>query len=254
VFPTFDNYVEQFKIFIDKIEDGGVLAYNNEDENIVKLVNDSSAKIEFIPYKTPEYKIEDGSYVLVSKVGEYKLDVFGKHNLQNIEGARVLCMQMGVDEKDFYEAISDFKGASRRLEEVYADDDHVVYKDFAHSPSKVAASVSAISERFSSEKKLIVLELHTYSSLNPEFLKQYKGSLDMVHDPVVYVDKTIVENKRMKPITESQIKDAFAKGDLLFFDDADDLKDYVNGKLYDVQVVLFMSSGNIGGLDLASLY
>lgn len=254
VFPTFENYVDQFRIFINKIEEGGVLAYNTEDKNIVSLVENSKAKIKFIPYSTPEYKIENGNYVLISDIGEYKLEVFGKHNLQNIEGAKVLCMQMGVDEKDFYKSISNFKGASRRLEEVYSDDDHIVYKDFAHSPSKVAASVSAVSERFSEQNKLIVLELHTYSSLNPEFLKQYIGSLDSVTNPIVYVDKVIVENKRMKPISERQIKEAFAKEDLLFFDDADELKNYVNSKLLNVQVALFMSSGNIGGLDLENLY
>ena len=254
VFPTFENYVEQFKIFIDKIEDGGVLAYNTEDENIVSLVENSDAKIEFIPYCTPKYKIEKGNYILISDIGEYQLEVFGKHNLQNIEGAKVLCMQMGVSEEQFYNSISNFKGASRRLEEVYSDDEHIVYKDFAHSPSKVAASVSAVSERYADNDKLVVLELHTYSSLNPEFLKQYKGSLDTVSNPVVYVDKVIVENKRMKPISEQQIKEAFAKEDLLFFDDAEELKDYVNSKLSGVQVALFMSSGNLGGLDLANLY
>ncbi|MCK5907784.1 MAG: peptidoglycan synthetase, partial [Flavobacteriales bacterium] len=169
VFPTFENYVEQFKIFIDKIEDGGVLAYNTEDENIVSLVENSDAKIEFIPYCTPKYKIEKGNYILISDIGEYQLEVFGKHNLQNIEGAKVLCMQMGVSEEQFYNSISNFKGASRRLEEVYSDDEHIVYKDFAHSPSKVAASVSAVSERYADNDKLVVLELHTYSSLNPEF-------------------------------------------------------------------------------------
>ena len=254
VFPTFENYVEQFKIFIDKIEEGGVLAYNTDDENIVSLVENSNAKIEFIPYCTPKYRIEKGRYILISDIGDYELEVFGKHNLQNIEGAKVLCMQMGVSEVEFYKSISNFKGASRRLEEVYSDDEHIVYKDFAHSPSKVAASVSAVSERFADVEKLVVLELHTYSSLNPEFLKQYKGSLDTVSNPIVYVDKVIVENKRMKPISEQQIKEAFVKEDLLFFDDANDLKNYVNSKLPDVQVALFMSSGNLGGLDLANLY
>lgn len=254
VFPTFENYIEQFNIFINKIEDGGILAYNTEDENIVELVTNSKANIKFIPYSTPKYKIEKGSYILMSEVGEYKLEVFGKHNLQNIEGAKVLCMQMGVSENDFYNEISNFKGASRRLEEVYSDEQHIVYKDFAHSPSKVAASVSAVSERFENEQKLIVLELHTYSSLNPEFLKQYKGSLDTVNNPIVYVDKVIVENKRMQAISENQIKEAFAKKDIIFFDDSEEMKDYVKSRLNDVQVALFMSSGNLGGLDLPNLY
>ena len=254
VFPTFENYVEQFRIFIEEIEDGGVLAYNTEDENIVSLVNNSNSNIKFIPYSTPKYRIESGKYIINTEIGEYELEVFGKHNLQNIEGAKVLCMQMGVEADDFYKSISNFKGASRRLEEIYSDANHIVYKDFAHSPSKVEASVSAVSERFSEKNKLIVLELHTYSSLNPEFLKQYKGSLDSVANPVVYVDKDIVANKRMDAITEKQILDAFAKNDLLFFDNAEGLKNYVHSQLPEVEVALFMSSGNIGGLDLDKLY
>ena len=254
VFPTFDNYVEQFNIFINKIEEGGSLAYYDGDENIVSLVENSKANIKFIPYSTPSYRIDNGNYILLSKIGNFKLEVFGKHNLQNIEGAKLLCIQMGISEEQFYTTISNFKGASRRLEKVYSDNDHVVYKDFAHSPSKVSASVSAVSELFAEKKKLVVLELHTYSSLNPEFLKQYKGSLDTVKNPIVYVDKVIVENKRMQPISEKQIKEAFDKEDIIFFDDADKLKKYINSKLTEASVALFMSSGNLGGLDLENLY
>lgn len=254
VFPTFENYVEQFKIFIDKIEDGGVLIYNEEDENIVSLVNKSEANINFIPYSTPKYEIKEGGYFINTDEGEFKLEIFGKHNLQNLEGAKELCSQMGVSYSDFYNAISSFRGASRRLEEVYKDDEHIVYKDFAHSPSKVEASVSAVSERFADKNKLVVLELHTYSSLNPEFLVQYEGSLDSVSNPIVYVDSEIVKNKRMAPIGEEQIKKAFAKNDLIFFDKPDELKEYVNANLQNTDVALFMSSGNLGGLQLDKLY
>ena len=254
VFPTFDNYVEQFKIFIDKIEENGVLIYNSEDENIVSLVNNSEAKIEFIPYSTPSYKQKEDRFVIDTKVGEYQLEIFGKHNLQNLEGAKELCLQMGVSVSDFYNSISSFKGASRRLEEVYRDEEHIVYKDFAHSPSKVAASVSAISEKYSNINKLVLLELHTYSSLNSEFLKQYKGSLDSVSNPIVYVDKEIVKNKRMDAITENQIKKAFNKEDIMFFDDAEEMKSFINEELTSVNVALFMSSGNIGGVELDKLY
>ena len=253
VFPTFENYVKQFEIFVDKIVDGGVLVYNTEDENIVSIVENSNRDLIFIPYSTPKYIIKDGKYVILSSEGEIELEVFGKHNLQNLEGAKELCKQMGIEYIDFYNSISSFTGASRRLEEVYKDDKLIVYKDFAHSPSKVSASVSAVSERFEENNKLVVLELHTYSSLNPEFLKEYKGSLDTVSNPVVYVDSEIVKNKRMNPISEEQIKSAFDKEDLLFFDNPEKLKSYVLSKIPEVDVALFMSSGNLGGLELDKL-
>ena len=253
VFPTFENYVEQFKIFVDKIVDGGTLVYNNEDENIVAIVENSKRNLNFISYSTPKYKIEGGKYVIITEEGEFELEIFGKHNLQNLEGAKELCKQMGIDYIDFYKSISSFRGASRRLEEVYKDEKHLVYKDFAHSPSKVAASVSAVSERFVDDNKLVVLELHTYSSLNPKFLKEYKGSLDTVSNPLVYVDSEIVKNKRMDKITEDQIKIAFAKDDLLFFDKPEELKAYVLSKMKSTDVALFMSSGNLGGLELDKL-
>lgn len=254
VFPTFDYYVEQFGIFIDKIEDNGVLVYNSEDENIVALVEKSKRDITFIPYSTPKYSLRDGYYYIQTKTGDFEMNVIGKHNLQNIEGAKHLCMQMGVSELEFYNSISSFKGASRRLEIVFKDDNHTVFKDFAHSPSKVEASVSAVSERFPDSNNLIVLELHTFSSLNPDFLPQYSGTLDSVVSPIVFVDKTIVENKRMQPITAQIIYDSFSKKDIIFFDDASELRKYVESKLLNSDICLFMSSGDLGGLELGKLY
>lgn len=254
VFPTFEGYVEQFSIFIDKIEDGGVLVYNIEDENIVKIVEQNKNNIKLIPYSTPKYVVKNGKYIIVSNEIEYELNIFGKHNLQNMEGAKGLCEQMGVSTEQFYKSISSFTGASRRLEEVYADEKHVVYKDFAHSPSKVSASVSAVAEKFENNNNLYVLELHTYSSLNPEFLSEYKGTLNGVENPVVFVDKKIVENKRMQPITEEIIKTSFNKQDIIFFDEPEAFKKHIAEKLEESKALLFMSSGDLGGLQLENLY
>jgi UDP-N-acetylmuramate: L-alanyl-gamma-D-glutamyl-meso-diaminopimelate ligase len=253
VFPTFENYLEQFEIFIEKIEKNGVLVYNSEDKNIVKLVGKINNDINFLPYKTPKYRIEDKKYILKSDQGEFPLKIFGKHNLQNLEGARLICEQIGMNTYDYYEAMQSFTGASRRLELIKDNSKVKVYKDFAHSPSKVKASVNAIIENFQNEDKLVVLELHTYSSLTPEFLDLYKNTLDGIANPVVFIDKKIVENKRKQAIGEEQIINAFGKSDLIYFDDEDQFKSFVLDNCSDKKVLLFMSSGSLAGLDLENL-
>ena len=178
VFPTFENYVEQFSIFTDSLTNGGIMVYNEEDGELKKVVEESTNSIKKYPYKTPEYTIENGITFLDTSDGKLPLEIFGKHNLQNLAGAKWICQHVGVDEDDFYEAIATFKGASKRLEKVVESNSTVIYKDFAHSPSKVEATTNAVKEQYNSRTVLACLELHTYSSLNAEFLKEYKGALN----------------------------------------------------------------------------
>ncbi len=177
VFPTFENYVEQFQIFVDSIVKGGSITYNEEDPEVVKVVEASENAIRKLPYATPEYSVEDGQTLLETPEGPMPIEIFGKHNLNNLAGAKWICQNMGVDEDDFYEAIATFSGASKRLEKIAEGDSAVVYKDFAHSPSKVAATTNAVKEQYPNRKVIACLELHTYSSFNAEFLKEYKGAL-----------------------------------------------------------------------------
>ena len=160
---------------------------------------------------------------------------------------------MGVDEQDFYEAIAGFSGASKRLEKLAESDSLVIYKDFAHSPSKVEATTKAVKEQYENRELLACLELHTYSSLNPEFLTEYRGALDAADQAVVFYSPHAVAIKKLQPLTEQQIKTAFQREDLIVYTEPDEFKAYLYGQLNGSKAVLLMSSGNYGGLDLEDL-
>jgi UDP-N-acetylmuramate: L-alanyl-gamma-D-glutamyl-meso-diaminopimelate ligase len=250
VFPTFDKYVEQFRIFVDSIVKGGSITYNEEDEEVRKVVESSENAIRKLPYRTPEYEVENGQTLLATSEGPMPIEVFGKHNLSNLAGAKWICQNMGVDEDDFYEAISTFKGASKRLEKIAENDTTVVHKDFAHSPSKVTATTRAAKEQYPDRKLIAFLELHTYSSFNPEFLKEYKGALDAADVAVVFYLPESVRIKKLAAVSAEQISSAFQRGDLEIHTNATTFKNFVFEQNFDNSILLFMSSGNYGGLDL----
>ena len=250
VFPTYDNYVEQFRIFVDSIVKGGSITYNEEDLEVDRVVKASENAIRKLPYNTPEYTVENGQTILETPEGPMPIEVFGKHNLSNLAGAKWICQNMGVDEDDFYEAIASFKGASKRLEKIAEGRTCVAYKDFAHSPSKVMATTNAVKEQYPDRKLIACLELHTYSSFNPEFLKEYKGALEAADVAAVFYLPESVRIKKLKEVTPEQISEAFVRDDLKIFTDSEDFKNFVFGQKYDNSVLLLMSSGNYGGLDL----
>ena len=253
VFPTFENYVGQFQIFVDSIVNGGSITYNEEDVEVKKVVEASENTIRKFPYGTPEYQLEDGTTLLETSEGPMPIEVFGKHNLNNLAGAKWVCQQMGVDEEDFYEAIATFKGASKRLEKLAEGSNKVAFKDFAHSPSKVKATTNAVKEQYPDKKLIAFLELHTYSSFNPEFLKEYQGALDAADEAVVFYLPESVAIKKLEPVSEAQIKTAFSRDDLQIYTNASSFKKAVFDTNYDNTVGLFMSSGNYGGLDLEEI-
>ena len=178
VFPTFEGYVEQFRIFTDSLTNGGIMVYNEEDATVKEVVESSMHTIKKYPYNTPTYEIEDGITAIDTPDGMMPLEIFGDHNLQNLAGAKWICQHMGIDEEDFYEAIASFKGASKRLEKIAENTQTVIFKDFAHSPSKVKATTEAVKKQYENREVIACLELHTYSSLNAEFLGEYQGALD----------------------------------------------------------------------------
>ncbi|WP_373018994.1 UDP-N-acetylmuramate--L-alanine ligase [Muriicola sp.] len=253
VFPTYENYVSQFSAFVDSIVNGGSITYNEEDEEVVRVIEGSSNTIRKFPYRTPPYSIHKGRTYLDTEEGPLPLEVFGKHNLNNIAGAKWICQQMGVDEDDFYQAISSFSGASKRLEKIGESDTSLIFKDFAHSPSKVAATTAAVKEQYPDKRVIAFLELHTYSSFNEEFLKEYRGALDAVDEAVVFFLPESVKIKRLKEVTPEQIVTSFQRNDLLIFTEADAFEKFVFGRSYKDAVLLFMSSGNYGGLNLKAL-
>ena len=252
VFKTFDDYLEQFRKFTESITSGGVLVYNEEDEEVVKIVENSQKYFRKLPYKTPEYSIRKGKVYIKTSMGEIPLSVFGKHNLLNMEGAKLICQQLGIMEEEFYEAIMSFKGASKRLEKVERKDGGILYKDFAHAPSKVKATVAAFKEQFKQEKTYGFLELHTYSSLNPIFLEQYKGAMDGLDTGVIFYSEEALKIKRMEPISPEMIKEKFGNPDLKVFTNAESLYEYWNTLDKTQGAYLMMSSGNFGGLDLVN--
>lgn len=254
VFPTFENYVEQFNIFVDQIVSGGILIYNELDKEVVDVVNKSTNPIRKLPYGLPAYSIENGTTFLETNDGPMPLEVFGEHNLSNINGAKWVCQNMGIDEDDFYEAIGTFKGASKRLERIPTTSNAIVFKDFAHSPSKVIATTTAVKKQYPTKKLIACLELHSYSSLNATFLKEYKGALDAADEAVVFYSKKALELKELEVISEEEMIAAFDNPNLKCFTDSNAFKNYLEHLKLDNCVLLFMSSGNYGGINLEEFF
>ena len=249
VFPTFENYVEQFEIFVNQITKGGILVYNEEDETVKKVAEETTNTIRRLPYQTPTYSVENGTTYLDTPEGPMPIEVFGAHNLNNLAGAKWICQNMGVDEADFYEATASFKGASKRLEKIAEGKGKVAYKDFAHSPSKVSATTKAVKNQYPDRKLVACLELHTYSSLNAEFLKEYEGALDAADVAVVFYSPDAVKIKQLEEVTYDQIAQSFKRNDLIIYTNPTEFKDFLFSTNLDNSALLLMSSGNYGGLD-----
>jgi UDP-N-acetylmuramate: L-alanyl-gamma-D-glutamyl-meso-diaminopimelate ligase len=253
VFPTFENYTDQFRIFTDAMVPGGSMVYNEEDAVVKEVVEASVNQIKKYAYQTPNHFIENGVTYLETTEGDLPLEIFGKHNLQNLAGAKWICQHMGVDEDDFYEAIESFSGASKRLEKIAENNTTVIFKDFAHSPSKVEATTQAVKNQYANRTVLACLELHTYSSLNAEFLAEYKGALDAADIAVVFYSPHAVKIKQLEEVTKSQIADAFERDDLIIYTNPQEFKDFLFQQNIENTALLLMSSGNYGGLDFEEL-
>ncbi|ESU20890.1 UDP-N-acetylmuramate-alanine ligase [Flavobacterium cauense R2A-7] len=249
VFPTYENYVEQFEIFIQKITNGGILVYNENDPEVKRVAEAATNPIRKMAYHTPDYTVENGVTLLETPEGPMPIEVFGAHNLNNLAGAKWICQNMGVDEADFYEAIASFKGASKRLEKIAESKTKVAYKDFAHSPSKVAATTKAVKEQYPNRTLVACLELHTYSSLNAAFLKEYEGALDNADVAVVFYSPDAVKIKQLEEVTYEQIAQSFKRDDLIIYTNPADFKNYLFGLDLENSALLLMSSGNYGGLN-----
>lgn len=249
VFPTFENYVKQFESFINSIQPGGVLIYNEEDEILKSLVEAHPHSIKKIPYKTPKHYINNSVTYLETTEGNLPLSVFGEHNLLNLAGAKWITQLMGLDASEFYEAIPSFIGASKRLECLVKSKTAYLFKDFAHAPSKVTATSKAVKKQFSNHKIVICLELHTYSSLDSEFIEQYAHSLDQADEVVVFYDPEALKIKKRAPIAPESIKLAFRSTSINIFNHKDSLLNFLLKKKYENKVLVMMSSGSFGDLD-----
>ena len=249
VFPTLSDYEDQFRKYIETIVPGGAVIFNQEDAVLTRLILQSENTIRRQSYQKPAATIEGGITYLQTEEGDLPLAVFGEHNLSNLAGAKWICQLMGVDEMDFYEAIESFKGASKRLEQVAQGKSSYLFKDFAHAPSKVAATVKAVTQQFRGFSCIGCLELHTYSSLDPTFLPNYKNSLNDLEQAIVFYDPEALKIKGRPVIAPEEIKAAFGLAGLQVFTDPASLHRYLFDKNYDQSVLLMMSSGNYGGLN-----
>jgi len=253
VFPDFETYKQQFVDFTECMTNGSTLVYYENDKLLKDIALSATKPTRKHAYSIPDYEIMDGETYLETDEGPMPIQVFGEHNLQNIAGAKWICQHMGVDEEDFYIAISSFKGASKRLEKVTETADAIVYKDYAHSPSKVKATTEAVKQQFQNKTLCVCFELHTYSSLTASFLTEYKHTLDKADEVVIYYSKKALEIKQMPALSQQQIQDAFGREDLTIFTNAEDFHTYLKAKEFKNHVLLLMSSGNYGGLDFEAL-
>lgn len=254
VFPTFENYVEQFQIFADLIPDEGCLIYCKEDEHCIRVAANTKTKNK-IGYSIPNYSVdEQGNYLLHSDHKDYKLQIFGRHNLLNLNAAFHVCSCMGVNKADFYSAMQSFKGVNKRLEKVYEDKEKALYKDFAHAPSKLKATISALKEKYPNRYLVACVELHTFSSLTSDFLKQYAHTMNAAEEAIVYFNPHAIALKKLPPITEQQVLNAFANPKLHVYSDSEKLKQHLTSIKWKNKNLLMMSSGNFDGMSFESLF
>jgi UDP-N-acetylmuramate: L-alanyl-gamma-D-glutamyl-meso-diaminopimelate ligase len=250
VFPTFENYIEQFISFIHLISPGGTLIYCNEDDELRKISQAARPDIRKIPYSFPDYEVNEGITRIRYKDQEFPLQIFGRHNLLNLNGSRLVCNALGIPDEQFYTSIQRFKGASNRLERIAGNDDTIVFKDFAHSPSKLMATINAVKEQYPGKQLVACMELHTFSSLSPEFLDHYKGCMDAADRAMVYFNPHAVQLKRLPPISIQQVKEGFANDKIEVFTDSNQLKQTLLQESWHQKNLLMMSSGDFDGMDL----
>lgn len=252
VFPTFENYVDQFRIFIFKITKGGTLIYFEGDDIVKKIAEESNADIKKIPYRVHGYFQNSKGFFGATHNRVVPLEIFGEHNMQNLSAAFEACKAAGITDDEFYGAISSFKGTSKRLQKIAENEKSIVYLDFAHSPSKVKATVQAVKARYPERNVVACLELHTYSSLSRDFLPLYKGSLNDVPAAFVYFNPHAVAIKKLENLDKETIRKAFGT-DIEVFDNSSDLFSRIGELNISDPVFLFMSSGDFDGHDLESV-
>jgi UDP-N-acetylmuramate: L-alanyl-gamma-D-glutamyl-meso-diaminopimelate ligase len=253
VFPTFENYVDQFRIFIDKISDRGSLIYFEDDPEVKKIALEAKNNIIKKPYKVHGYFQNKTGFYAATHNRIVPLKIFGEHNMQNLSAAKEACLATGITEDDFYRAIQTFEGTSKRLQRICGNENGDAYIDFAHSPSKVKATVEAIAARYPGRDIIACLELHTYSSLNINFLPQYHGTLEKASFPFVYFNPHAVQHKKLPSLSIEEVRKAFGKKEIIVFDNSNEMFSFIRKQIFHNPVYLFMSSGDYDGKNLPEL-
>ena len=253
VFPTFENYVQQFRIFVDKVSQSGKVIYFEDDAVLKEVVLSSTSKATKIPYRTFPNQIKNGITYIRTNEKSIPLEIFGEHNLQNLNAAYHVCIQVGVKSVDFFKAIRSFKGASKRLELVKKNHITAIYKDFAHSPSKLKATTSALKKQYPNRKLIACMELHTFSSLNKSFLDQYNGTMQGADVAYVYFNKQTLKHKKLEDLSAEDVKNAFGGENVTVLNSSEEMVDHLLEMKWEQQNLLLMSSGNFDGIQFESL-
>jgi len=252
VFPTFDEYLETFRKFISSIQPNGYLIYNADDEELVKMVNELQPKINLIPYQPFAFTAENDESILLYDEKEYPINVFGSHNFANLKSAFEVGKIVGLSEENILQSFQTFQGAAKRLEKIHDDKEKklTIFRDFAHAPSKVKATVKAVRERYPTRKIIAIFELHTYSSLQENFIEHYAHSLDAADIRILFLDEEALKIKNKQDLDEMWLKEQFADESIVVFKDAQQLKITINNETTSNCVILLMSSGNFAGMSL----
>ena len=252
VFPTFENYVEQFDIFCSIIERNGGLVYNNNDEEVKTIAEKYRGQLNLQPYVIPKFDVKKNGTIVSYNGQSYPLEIFGSHNLQNMMGAMHLAGHLGISNETFLASMFDFTGAGKRLQKVVENESFVMFKDFAHSPSKLKATTQAVKEQYASRKVIACMELHTFSSLRKDFLPFYQGCMSAADHALVYFSPEVVAHKKLEPLNIDEVQQAFG-GNVVVKNTTEDVLSYVGNLKIDNTVLLMMSSGNFDGIDYDAL-
>ncbi len=252
VFPTFGNYVEQFALFIEKITPGGTLIYFEEDEHLQNVIKRAHPSVKLLPYRTYPHQIRNGITYL-GKEGNTPISIFGEHNLQNISAAYLACRELGVSDQEFLKGIATYRGAAKRLQKIAENKQTTVFLDFAHSPSKLQATIQAVKKQYAQRKLIACMELHTFSSLNADFLPQYKNTMTQADEAIVFFNPEVVRHKHLPEITKENVIQGFGDPNLQVFTDNQELLERLNQYDYKNTILLIMTSGNFSGINLQDL-
>jgi UDP-N-acetylmuramate: L-alanyl-gamma-D-glutamyl-meso-diaminopimelate ligase len=252
VFPTWENYIEQFDVFCQKITPKGTLVYSQDDETVKLVAERADTTLTKKPYSVPNYRIENEKTILTFNSKEYRLLIFGEHNLQNLMGAMYLAESMDISNDSFLTAIQSFTGAGKRLQKVVENDSFLLFKDFAHSPSKLKATTKAVKEQYADKKVIACMELHTFSSLRKDFLPLYKGAMNAADVALVYFSHEVIAHKKLDPLTIDEVQNNFG-GNVRVVTDTKEVIDFIHQEVKKDSVLLMMSSGNFDGIDYDNL-
>jgi UDP-N-acetylmuramate: L-alanyl-gamma-D-glutamyl-meso-diaminopimelate ligase len=254
VFPTFENYTDQFSQLIKMTPENGVFIYCEQDDVVNTLAKQETLPpIEKIPYSAHPSIIKEGHTFLIHEGKEIAIEIFGDHNLQNLQGALLVLNQLGINKEQFYQAITSFEGASKRQEVLAKSESSILFRDFAHAPSKLKATVDAVKHQFPERKLIAIQELHTYSSLNSDFISNYKDTFNAPDVAIIYLNPKAVSLKKLALMDESTLKEGFNRPDLMIFTQIENLKQFLESIHYHNTNLLLMSSGNFDDMDLSRI-